>query len=81
VPDAKGIRKQIRSRRKHLRRFILIGLYSGTRHMAMVRARWSATVVEPHVNTQRGLLFRRGSDERETSKRQPPARITPRLLV
>jgi hypothetical protein len=59
----------------------LIGLYSGTRHMAMVRARWSATVVEPHVNTQRGLLFRRGSDERETSKRQPPARITPRLLA
>jgi integrase len=81
MPDAKGIRKQIRSRRKHLRRFILIGLYSGTRHMAMVRARWNATAVEPHVNIERGLLFRRGANERETSKRQPPARITPRLLA
>ncbi len=81
MPDAKGVRKQIRSRRKHLRRFILIGLYSGTRHMAMVRARWNATAVEPHVNIERGLLFRRGANERETSKRQPPARITPRLLA
>jgi integrase len=81
IPDATGIRKQVRSRRKHLCRFILIGLYSGTRHMAIVRARWIACADGPYVDTERGLLFRRGSDERETSKRQPPARITPRLLV
>src|SRR5713226_3707100 len=81
MPDAKGIRKQIRSRRKHLRRFILIGLYSGTRHMARVRARWNATAVEPHVNTERGRRFRRATDDRETSKRQPPARITPRSFA
>jgi len=49
--------------------------------MAIVRARWTASGQEPHVDTERGLLFRRGSDERETSKRQPPARITPRLLA
>ena len=76
-----GVRKQIRNRRRHLARFILIGLYSGTRHMAIVRALWSPHVHEPHVDTERGLLFRRGLRERETSKRQPPARITPRLLA
>jgi integrase len=81
VPDGLGVRKQIRNRRRHLARFILIGLYSGTRHMAIVRARWSPHVHEPHVDTERGLLFRRGLGERETSKRQPPARITPRLLA
>jgi integrase len=81
IPDARGVRKQVRSRRKHLARFILIGLYSGTRHMAIVRARWTASTQEPHIDTERGLLFRRGSDEREMSKRQPPARITPRLLA
>ena len=81
VPDGQGVRKQIRNRRRHLARFILIGLYSGTRHMAIVRALWSPHVHEPHVDTERGLLFRRGLRERETSKRQPPARITPRLLA
>ncbi|MFZ1882888.1 MAG: site-specific integrase [Rhodoplanes sp.] len=81
IPDGNGVRKQVRNRRKHLCRFILIGLYSGTRHMAIVRARWIASADEPHVDTERGLLFRRGSGERETSKRQPPARITPRLLA
>jgi integrase len=81
VPDGQGVRKQIRNRRKHLARFILIGLYSGTRHMAIVRARWRPSENEPHVDTERGLLFRRGSRERETSKRQPPARVTPRLLA
>lgn len=81
VPDGQGVRKQIRNRRRHLARFILIGLYSGTRHMAIVRARWSPHEHEPHVDTERGLLFRRGLRERETSKRQPPARITPRLLA
>ena len=39
--------------------------------MAMVRARWTANAQEPHVDTERGLLFRRGSEERETTKRQP----------
>jgi integrase len=81
IPDGRGVRKQVRSRRKHLARFVLIGLYSGTRHTAIVRARWTASAQEPHVDSDRGLLFRRGSDERETSKRQPPARITPRLLA
>jgi hypothetical protein len=60
IPDERGVRKQVRSRRKHLARFVLIGLYSGTRHMAMVRARWTASAQEPHVDTERGLLFRKG---------------------
>ena len=64
IPDGNGVRKQVRNRRKHLCRFILIGLYSGTPHMAIVRARWIASADEPHVDTERGLLFRRGSGER-----------------
>lgn len=76
-----GIRKQIRTRRMHLRRFLITGLYTGTRHMAIVRARWIPSTVEPWVDVERGLFYRRGDDERQTVKRQPPVRLPPRLVA
>lgn len=81
LTDDRSERSQTRLWRRHLARFILIGIYSGTRHMPIVRARWVPSVTEPYVQTDRGLLFRRGARERETSKRQPPVRIVPRLLA
>lgn len=88
IPDQKsdskhsgGVRKQTRTRRAHLRRFLITGLYTGTRHMPMIRARWIPSTVEPWIDVDRGLFYRRGDEERQTSKRQPPVRIPPRLLA
>jgi integrase len=65
---------------RHVARFILIGVYTGTRHSAITGLRWSAALSGGHVDLQRGILYRRGSGERETSKRRPPVKIGPRLL-
>lgn len=88
IPDKKsdskhsgGVRKQVRTRRAHLRRFLISGWYTGTRHMAIVRARWVPSTMEPYIDVDRGLFYRRGDDERQTSKRQPPVRLPPKLLA
>lgn len=63
----------------HVARFILIGIYTGTRHDAILRLRWFAGLSGGHADIERGILFRRGSGEQETSKRRPPARLSERL--
>lgn len=66
---------------KHLVRFILIGLYTGTRHKAILSLQWMPNTTGGWVDVSRGVLYRRAAGERETKKRQPPARIPPRLLA
>lgn len=64
----------------HVARFILIGLYSGSRAKAILNLRLDrASTVGGWFDLERGVLHRRGSAERETSKRRPPARL-PRQL-
>lgn len=63
----------------HVARFILIGVYTGTRHDAILRLRWSAAHTGGHPDLERNILYRRGAGERETSKRRPPAPISRRL--
>lgn len=67
---------------KHLARFILIGLYTGTRRDAILGLRLDG----PHVNggwidLERGRLHRIGSGERATKKRRGVARCSRRLLA
>jgi integrase len=76
----KGRRKQVRTRRRHVGRFLLIGYYTGTRHMAMLEAEWVSSPELPFIDVNAGLFYRRGSDVSETTKRQPPVRIPARLL-
>lgn len=64
----------------HLARFILIALYTGTRSKAVLGLRWLSATTGGHVDLERGLLYRRGSGQRETRKRQPPVRLPDRLL-
>jgi integrase len=64
---------------KHVARFILIGLHTGTRHEAILKLRWSASLSGGHIDLERGIIFRRGAAERETSKRRPPVQIGQRL--
>ncbi len=63
----------------HVARFILLGLYSGTRHDAILRLRWKASRLGGHPDLERGILYRRGSSQTETSKRTPPHRMAIRL--
>ena len=67
---------------KHVARFILIGLYTGTRHRAICNASVVPNVDgRGFVDLPRGMFFRHATGERKTKKRQPPVRLTPRLLA
>lgn len=64
----------------HIVRFLLIGLYTGTRHSAILKLKWMPSTDGGWFDLEAGLLYRRGSSERRTKKRQPTSRIPPRLL-
>jgi integrase len=70
-----------RSGNRHVARFILIGLYTGTRHDAILRLRWLPSVDAGWVDLEAGLIYRRGSGESESSKRRPLVPISPRLAA
>lgn len=63
----------------HVARFILIGIYTGTRHEAILNLRWHAHPSGGHIDLARSIVFRKGTNERETSKRRPPVRVDTRL--
>lgn len=68
-------------KRKHLVRFILIGVYTGTRHDAILRLQWMANTTGGHADLDKARLFRRPARQKETKKRQPTIRIPDRLLA
>ena len=63
----------------HVARFIIIGIYTGTRHNAILSLQWLPNLSGGHIDLARGIAYRRGSAERETSKRRPAVSIPPRL--
>ena len=63
----------------HLARFILIGLYTGTRKDAILRMGFEPNTVGGWFDLDAGIMYRRGADERATNKRRTPAPI-PRQL-
>jgi integrase len=65
----------------HLRRFVLLGLYTGTRSGAILRLSWMPSVSSGWIDLEKGILYRSGSAQRKTKKQQTPARIPPRLLA
>jgi integrase len=66
---------------RHVARFILVALYTGTRHDAILRLRWLPSVDVGWVDLEAGLIYRRGAGESESSKRRPPVPISPRLAA
>jgi integrase len=68
-------------KRKHIARFMLVALYTGTRKDAILKMGFNPSVTSGWVDVDRGLMFRRGSIERETNKRRKPVRLTRRLLA
>ena len=66
---------------KHLARFILTAIYTGTRSSAVLGLRFMPNAVDGWVDTERGVLYRRGTGEAETKKRTPPVPIPRSLLA
>jgi integrase len=68
-------------RTPHLARFILIGIYTGTRSGAILGLSWLTNVNAGFVDLDAGVMYRAGSSQRQTRKRQPPVAIPDRLLA
>lgn len=79
---ARRIGRQRRDRTfSHLCHFILTGVYTGTRHKAGLNMRLEGPCTTGGwFDVDRGLMFRRGSEERVTAKRRNPAPIPRQLL-
>ena len=79
---AKLLRAAYRNpRSRHLARFILVAIYTGTRSEAILRMRFMQSVEGGWVDTERGIMHRRGTGEAETTKRRPPVPIPRQLLA
>lgn len=66
---------------RHLARFILVALYTGTRKTAILRLRFVPNVNGGHVDTGAARLYRRAPGQVETKKKTPKIKIAPRLLA
>lgn len=78
---AKLLRAARRRGQHHIARFILIGLYTGTRKEAILSLRLSGpSTVGGWFDLDAGLIYRKGEGQRSTKKRRTPARL-PRQLA
>jgi integrase len=66
---------------RHLARFILIGLYTGTRASAIASASPYRDEGRSFVDLERGIFYRLAIGKRATKKRQTPVPLPPRLLA
>jgi len=74
-------KKTVRAVGRHVARFILVAVYTGTRSSAVCEAALMPTIGRGHVDLERGVFYRRAIGRRETKKRQPPVKLPPRLLA
>lgn len=66
---------------RHLARFVLVGLYTGSRAGAICGAALHKAVGRGWVDLEEGIFYRRALGAGESKKRQPAVRIPPRLLA
>lgn len=66
---------------QHIARFILVGLYTGTRSGAICGAAIRPTIGRGFVDLERGVFYRRPPGTAQTTKRQPYIRLPDRLLA
>lgn len=77
LPNGRGARYT----RRHIARFILVGIYTGTRKAAILEAAFERRPGFGYVDLGEGIFYRRPAGRRETRKRQPPIRLPSRLLA
>lgn len=71
-----------RANRAHLTRFVLLGVYTGSRPGVLPKLRWEPSDDSAWVDLERGWIFRRGRREPDQpTKRRPMHRIPRRLLA
>ena len=66
---------------RHLCRFILVAVHTGTRSDAILRLRFMPNTEGGWVDTEAGIMHRRAAGEVETKKRTPPIPIPRPLLA
>jgi integrase len=72
---------RVRYSRRHIARFALVALYTGSRAAAVCGARLEPTRDGGWIDLESGVFHRRGEDEIETNKRRPPVRLSGNLLA
>lgn len=66
---------------RHLCRFLLLGIYTGSRPGAILSASWERGEGLSYVDIDRGLFHRQAEGKIETDKRQPTVKLAPGLLA
>jgi len=66
---------------KHIARYILVGLYTGSRNGDICGASLLPSINRGYVDLKRGIFKRKPDNKKETSKKQPTVPIPPRLLA
>lgn len=66
---------------RHIARFILLGLYTGTRAAAIAAASPTRGDGRSYVDLERGIFYRLAGGQKATAKRQPPVPLPPNLLA
>jgi integrase len=70
-----------RRTRRHVARFTLVGLYTGTRAGAVCAAALEPMEGHGWIDLDKGIFYRRPAGARETKKRRPPVPLPHRLLM
>ncbi|WP_426525618.1 hypothetical protein [Bradyrhizobium sp. McL0615] len=70
-----------RSGAKHIARFVLVALYTGSRAGDITNAAMMPTIGAGFVDHNSGIWKRKPENKRETNKRQPEVPMPPRLLA
>lgn len=73
--------KAQRGNRRHMVRFLLIGLYTGSRSDVVKRLRWTESLSDPWADLDKGVIYRRGRDERDSATKRRPLVKLPRRLA
>jgi integrase len=67
--------------KRHIARFILVGVYTGTRAGVIAQAALQKEPGKPYFDLERGLFYRRPEGAAETRKRRPTVPVPTRLLA
>ena len=79
---ARLLRAAMRAPRcRHMARFVLIGLYTGTRKQAALGLEFAPNDRGGWIDVDRGVMYRRAQGKAETAKRTPVARLPDKLLA
>lgn len=75
--DARTERRPLR----HLCRFLIMGLYTGSRPGVLLTAAWDRGPGRSWVDIEGGVFYRHAEGKAETNKRQPAVKLSQRLLA